>query len=100
MKHQKISPFDVKEDTQDDFFGVEFDVLDQLQMGDTCMRMCQKVVRSKGKFIQLWSPLSQKWNTTYRYGDMDEIWKSWKTLSADPGFDRVQSKKRKRSVSK
>ena len=62
-----------------EMFGAEYDILDELRLGDTKMQLCQRS-NGKAKVIRLWSSLSKQWNVMYRYGDIDKVWSSWKIL--------------------
>lgn len=55
---------------------VEHDIIDEINIGDTKMRLCSSH-SGKSKFIQLWSSLSNQWNTTHRY-NIEEEWDKWK----------------------
>ena len=58
------------------FKPVEFNVLEEIFIGDTKMRLWASI-SGKSTFIQLWSGLSKQWNTTYRY-NVETEWKAWK----------------------
>lgn len=60
-------------------FNIEYDVVDELAIGDTKMRLVE-THGSKSRKIQLWSSLSKQWNVTHRYNVADE-WLKWKTLA-------------------
>jgi hypothetical protein len=55
---------------------LEHDVLEEINIGDTKMRLCS-LHSGKSIFIQLWSSLSNQWNTTHRYNVQTE-WDKWK----------------------
>lgn len=55
---------------------LDFNLLDELSMGDTKMRLCS-TMSGNTTYIQLWSSLSDKWNTFHRY-NVDEQWNMWK----------------------
>lgn len=59
---------------------VEYDLLEELSIGDTKMQLCQ-TMSGKSKVIRIWSSLSNQWNVLYRYGDIEDIWKKWQKLS-------------------
>ena len=74
------------------FFAVEYDILDEIRIGDgTILRLAQNI-RTKGLVIQSWSSLSDRWNVMYRY-NVEEAWASWKRTEAS-------IKKRKKVSSK
>ena len=59
------------------FFSVEYDILDEINIGDgTQLRLAQNI-NTKGLVIQSWSSLSKQWNVMYRY-KVEEAWASWK----------------------
>ena len=55
---------------------VEHDIIDEINIGDTKMRLCSSH-SGKSMFIQLWSSLSNQWNTTHRY-NVETEWNKWK----------------------
>lgn len=57
-------------------FNIEYDVIDEIVIGETQMRLVENI-RSKKQYIQLWSSLSKQWNITYRT-KVDDSWKWWK----------------------
>lgn len=61
-------------------FAIEYDILDELNIGDTQMQLC-KTVSGKTTVIRIWSSLSKQWNVLYRCGDIEEIWEKWKKLA-------------------
>lgn len=61
-------------------FAVEYDILDELSIGDTKMQLCQ-TFSGKTTVIRIWSSLSKQWKVLYRCGDIEEIWKKWKKLA-------------------
>ena len=62
-------------------FTVEYDILDELQMGDNKMRLGQSISKAKNLVILSWSSLSNQWNVSHRYGDIQGEWDKWKKLS-------------------
>lgn len=62
-------------------YNVEYDVLEELNIGDgTRLRLVQDHTR-KSRRIQLWSSLSKQWNVMHRY-NADEEWTAWKYIAA------------------
>lgn len=63
------------------FFAVEYDILDEIRIGDgTILRLAQNI-KSKNLVIQSWSSLSNQWNVMYRY-KVEEALESWKRTEA------------------
>lgn len=63
------------------FFAVEYDILDEIRIGDgTILRLAQNI-QTKTLVIQSWSSLSKQWNVTYRY-KVEEAWARWKRTEA------------------
>lgn len=58
---------------------IEYETLDEIKIGDTHFRLVRPLV-GKSESIQLWSNLSKKWNTTYRY-NVDSEWRGWKRIA-------------------
>jgi len=61
-------------------FNVEFDILEELEIGNTRFRLVEDSVRKTRK-IQLWSSLSKQWNIMYRY-NVDTAWAQWQNTAA------------------
>lgn len=59
---------------------VEFDIIEEIRIGDTQLRLCSSL-SGKSIFIQLWSSLSSKWNTMYRY-NVEIEWDKWKRYAS------------------
>jgi hypothetical protein len=57
-------------------FNIEYDILEELNIGDTQLRLIQNISNKK-KAIQLYSSLSSQWNVTHRY-DVENQWQTWK----------------------
>ena len=74
------------------FFGVEYDILDEIRIGDgTILRLAQNI-QTKNLVIQSWSSLSKQWNVAYRY-KVEEAWARWKRTEASIKKDAKKSKK-------
>jgi hypothetical protein len=58
----------------------EFDVVDELVIGDCKWRLIESHINKK-RTIQSWSTLSKQWNTVYRY-KVPEHWEWWKNYAA------------------
>ena len=69
-------------------FNIEYDVIEELTIGDTRFRLVEDHVR-KSRKIQLWSSLSKQWNVTHRR-NVDEQWQRWKKTAAN-----IQGRKEK-----
>lgn len=62
-------------------YNVEYDVLEELNIGTgTRLRLVQDHIR-KSKRIQLWSSLSKQWNIMHRY-NVETEWMQWKYTAA------------------
>lgn len=58
---------------------IEYETLDEIKIGDTHFRLVRPL-EGKSESIQLWSGLSKKWNTTYRY-NVESEWRGWKRIA-------------------
>lgn len=67
-------------------FNIEYDVLEELNIGETRFRLVEDHSRKTRK-IQLWSSLSKQWNVTHRR-NVDSEWEKWKLTAA-----RIQNRK-------
>lgn len=87
-------------------FIPEVEVLDQIYIGDTKLRLVQTSIK-KTKSIQIWHTMSGDWGTLYQYR-VDQQWESWKQYAnlhneeqGDGGGTNDDPKPvRKRSVSR
>jgi len=61
-------------------FNIEYDVIDEVTIGDTKLRLVEDHVRNSRK-IQLWSSLSKQWNIMHRY-NIENEWAEWKYTAA------------------
>ena len=61
-------------------FNIEYDILEELNIGDTQLRLVQNI-NSKKKAIQSYSSLSSQWNVMHRY-DVENQWQTWKKTAA------------------
>lgn len=57
----------------------EYNIIDELNVGDTKLRLVENT-KSNRKFIQRWSSMQKQWNMMYRY-EIDEAWTTWKKLA-------------------
>lgn len=57
-------------------FNIEYDVIDEIQIGNTNLRLVEDHMR-KSRKIQLWSSLSKQWNIMHRY-NIEVEWSNWK----------------------
>ena len=61
-------------------FHTEFDVIEELSIGNTRFRLVEDPIR-KSRKIQLWSSLSKQWNIMTRY-NVESEWNEWKYTAA------------------
>ena len=61
-------------------FHAEFDIIEELEIGNTRFRLVEDPVR-KSRKIQLWSSLSKQWNIMTRY-NVESEWTEWKYTAA------------------
>lgn len=61
-------------------FNDEYEVQDELQFGDTKMRLVS-VVGTRRVYIQLYSSLSKQWNNMHKY-NVQENWEKWKKYAS------------------
>jgi len=59
------------------FFQRDYDILENVNIGDTMLRLVCLSNKAEIKHIQLWSNMSKQWNVMYRY-NVDEAWSKWK----------------------
>jgi hypothetical protein len=57
----------------------DFDILEEITIGDGAKLRLIKNTRSKNLAIQSWGPMQQTWVTTYRY-NVEENWNKWKYI--------------------
>lgn len=76
-------------------FNVEYDILDEISIGDgTKMRLVENI-KSKRQSIQLWSEMSKRWSLMYRY-DVDTAWAAWKRTETSINNRKKVAKKVKK----
>ena len=59
------------------FFQRDYDILENVNIGETMLRLVCLSNKAEIKHIQLWSNMSKQWNVMYRY-NVDEAWSKWK----------------------
>ena len=59
------------------FFQRNYDILENVNIGETMLRLVCLSNKAEIKHIQLWSNMSKQWNVMYRY-NVDEAWSKWK----------------------
>ena len=76
-------------------FNVEYDIVDEINIGEgTRLRLVENI-QSKRRSIQCWSNLSKQWNLMYRYG-VEEAWAGWKRTEASINGRKKVAKKPKK----
>lgn len=56
------------------FFGVQYDVIDELTLGTGVKMRLVENIKTKRRAIQSWGSLSGEWIVTQRYGDVQSAW--------------------------
>ena len=78
------------------FAELEYEILDEVIIGPkkkpgTHLRFIK--TKKNNLLIHTWNSISKTWTIMYRYGDVEETWKSWKRIEV--GINERKKSKRK-----